>query len=581
MSMTITSFVSARTVLINFLAIVTCSYYSGHAYSSDEIIAAIRCADSTAVANMLQESPDSFMVAGEAGCYPIHIACDVGSAGITTILLESGCSLDCRDSIGRIPIHHAIVEGHREITQLLIKYRSPVSVQDHSGRTPLFYAFFGGDRESVNILLDNGASIADLNTKNDMILCSAAELGYEVLVDSLMGNLKDPTIRNPSGGTLLHSAAAGGLCRLASTLIDSGASLFTRNVYGQTPLHCAASNGHADMIDLLLARGAYIDARDAAGYTPLRFSQVVRHDAVTRLLISRGADVSGGRFNVFADKYVSKNVPSQTPELFAPGVVSSVEDESGGVWMSASGEELYFSRVSPDINRGAIFVMQYRNERWSPPRPVSFSSDVCHDCSPALSHDGTRLFFCSCREKNGNHDTSASVWMSIRNSGGWERPKPVSEELSNIPSEGGIAISDSDCLYFPAQRPDGLGSCDIYMAKHTEEGYIEAENLGPTVNTRYGECCSYVDAEERFLIFASDRPGGYGSWDLYISIHLEDGSWGEAVNAGETINTSADERNATLSPDGSVLFFLSNRSGNLDYFWVQSNIAERNGLETS
>lgn len=574
-------FVSRRWMFIVVAAFFSPLHF-GYAYTSTDIIEAVMSADSSAVASMTQESPDALMIAADGGNLPIHAACELGYTGIARHLIDSGSPVDCPDSGGCIPLHRAARAGQSETVRLLIASGSPLSAQDRNGKTPLAYALMNRDRESAGVLLDHGASCRFPDEEKVEILFAAAELGLEIFVDSTLSSLEDKSIRRSDGGTLLHAVSEGGICKVASALIDSGASLIDRNIYGQTPLHTAASRGHADMIELLLARGAYIDARDAAGFTPLHYSQAVKHDAVTRLLISRGADVSGGRFRELRGEYISKDPPACNPEPYAPGIISSSDEESGGVWISSSGEELYFSRVSANKDRGSIFLMKYRNGRWSQPRPISFSSDVCHDCSPALSHDGTRLFFCSCRKRSGNGHTSASIWMSERSTGGWEQPKPVRGEFVHIPSEGGIAISERGCLYFPAKRQDGLGSCDIYMAERTEDGYTEeAVNLGPNVNTRYGECCSYVDSNERYLIFASDRPGGYGSWDLYISMRLEDGSWSEARNMGERINTPSDERNATVSPDGTVLFFLTDRNGNLDYYWVQVDLAEIMDTETS
>ena len=76
------------------------------------------------------------------------------------------------------------------------------------------------------------------------------------------------------------------------------------------------------------------------------------------------------------------------------------------------------------------------------------------------------------------------------------------------------------------------------------------------------------------MIFSSDKPGGYGRSDLYISHKKTDGSWSEPMNMGETVNSEFSEYGATITPDGKYLFFTSNRNGSEDIFWISTKIIE-------
>jgi len=102
------------------------------------------------------------------------------------------------------------------------------------------------------------------------------------------------------------------------------------------------------------------------------------------------------------------------------------------------------------------------------------------------------------------------------------------------------------------------------------------ENLGAVINTDAEEWGPYVDPDEDFLIFTSNRPGGFGLHDLYISFRNADGSWSEPQNMGNTINSSNDDASPLISPDGNYLFYLTKKEGDLvlNPYWVDAQIIE-------
>ena len=73
------------------------------------------------------------------------------------------------------------------------------------------------------------------------------------------------------------------------------------------------------------------------------------------------------------------------------------------------------------------------------------------------------------------------------------------------------------------------------------------------------------------IIFSSDRPGGFGRADIYIS-HLENGRWSDPMNLGTAVNSEASEYGAMISPDGHFLFFTSSRTGMEDIYWVSTDV---------
>ena len=127
-------------------------------------------------------------------------------------------------------------------------------------------------------------------------------------------------------------------------------------------------------------------------------------------------------------------------------------------------------------------------------------------------------------------------------------------------------ITESGNLYFNSQR-DGPGTSNIFRSARTGESYESAEKLPPPINSEFREFDAFVSPGEDMIIFSSNRPGGLGRADIYMS-RLENGSWSEPLNLGEAVNSEASEYGAMLSPDGRFLFFTSSRTGMEDIYWV-------------
>jgi len=111
-----------------------------------------------------------------------------------------------------------------------------------------------------------------------------------------------------------------------------------------------------------------------------------------------------------------------------------------------------------------------------------------------------------------------------------------------------------------------------------DHAYPAAENLGPPINTAAGDDLPFIAPDESYLIFASDRPGGLGYRDLYVSFRVDD-AWSEPVNLGAPINSEAWDIYPSLSPDGRYLFFTRrtawNATDDSDIYWVDAAVITR------
>lgn len=125
--------------------------------------------------------------------------------------------------------------------------------------------------------------------------------------------------------------------------------------------------------------------------------------------------------------------------------------------------------------------------------------------------------------------------------------------------------SDGLEMFIESEIAGGQGGADIWVRKRasSEDDWDPLENLGPMVNSASWEYCSSITGDGLELYFVSDRPGGYDSYDLYVTKRVtQDSPWGPAANLGSPASSSYWEVFPSVSSDGLELYFMSyNRPG--------------------
>lgn len=188
---------------------------------------------------------------------------------------------------------------------------------------------------------------------------------------------------------------------------------------------------------------------------------------------------------------------------------------------------------------------------------------------PSLTIDGKELVFTR-RVRGINED----FYYSNKSTGEWGTAKPIEGEVNTDQNEGAQNISqDGQLLVFTGcNRPDGFGSCDIYMSTFTGESWSSAVNLGGRINSDQWESQPCLSPDKQSLYFASRRRGGLGGSDIYVSHLQANGKWGEPENLGPTINSSGDEQSPFLHADNQTLYFTSDYwpgYGETDLFYAR------------
>ncbi|MHC4631225.1 MAG: hypothetical protein ACYS9C_08110 [Planctomycetota bacterium] len=186
------------------------------------------------------------------------------------------------------------------------------------------------------------------------------------------------------------------------------------------------------------------------------------------------------------------------------------------------------------------------------------------DWGPNVSADGLELFFNSGRlGGSGGHD----LWVTTRTTteNEWGSPVNLAPTVNTSYQERASYISANGLrLYFESERPGGLGGCDLWVTTRLtkDDNWRTPENLGPTINSQYNEWGPNVSANGLTIYLGSDRPGGFGARDIWVTTRASrDDDWGTPVNLGPTVNSPFSDGAPSISADGLALFFNSRRPG--------------------
>jgi outer membrane protein OmpA-like peptidoglycan-associated protein len=182
---------------------------------------------------------------------------------------------------------------------------------------------------------------------------------------------------------------------------------------------------------------------------------------------------------------------------------------------------------------------------------------------PSLSIDGSLLVF---TRQTKNQDPNIKkppqedlFFVTFRDSG-YQIPEAFPFPINSKGNEGTQSLrQDGRIMFFTAcNRPDTKGGCDIYYCVKTGDSWSDPINPGNPLNSRYWESTPFLAQDGTRLLFASNRPGGFGGMDIWQSVLKPDRSWSAPVNLGSRINTQLDELSPLLLVDGKTLFFASN-----------------------
>lgn len=267
----------------------------------------------------------------------------------------------------------------------------------------------------------------------------------------------------------------------------------------------------------------------------------------------------------FVQQAMANPVPFE-PRNLGPGVNTANDEYFPS--LTADGESLVFTRRLPVSSFGDnedFFQSAFTNGQWTTAQPIQEINTPDNEGAQALSPDGTWLVFTACNRRGDGSQGSCDLYWSQLKREGWSKPQPFSSAINSEHWESQPSISaDGRSIAFSSNRPGGFGGKDLWITSRGDDGkWSKPQNLGPVINTGGFELLPYLHPDGQTMYFASDSLPGMGGLDLFVSRKKPDGSWGEPTNLGYPINTTGNEVALTVSLDGHTAYYASNREGSL------------------
>jgi len=255
------------------------------------------------------------------------------------------------------------------------------------------------------------------------------------------------------------------------------------------------------------------------------------------------------------------SAPVEQPEILGEGVVSRADRHEFCQTLSRDRRTLIIG-----VEHGqwqSIESYSWDGAAWVGPKPIIGTPDYnAHD--PYLSADEQRLYFITALR--GGADLA---YLPRQQDGSWGEAVFLDEPVNSSGEDYYTSITSDAAVFLSSNREGGAnGGFDLYEAPLGGGG--EAKKLGDGVNTGWYEGDPYVDPDRRYLIFASNREGGMGRGDLYLSIANGAGGWSEPIAFDERVNTKGHELCPQVSLDGSAFMFTSRE----EIRWVSSQLIE-------
>jgi outer membrane protein OmpA-like peptidoglycan-associated protein len=247
---------------------------------------------------------------------------------------------------------------------------------------------------------------------------------------------------------------------------------------------------------------------------------------------------------------------------------SPVFYENGLVFITTQYEQGKYGII--DVNTGTNIMSIYRatrNEEGALSNPQPFAKELLstmHEGSVSFNSTGEVLYFTRNSTKettvsSGNYRKQLNIYSAQNNGGRWENITEMPfNELGYNTIHPSIA-PDMDELYFSSNRPGGYGGYDLYVVKKIGGEWSSPINLGPQVNTPNNEVFPYIHADGT-LYFTSDGHGGKGGTDIFLTTKERE-VWKKPANLGEPFNSANDDLGFIIDLDKKNGYFSSNRSG--------------------
>ncbi|WP_061233431.1 OmpA family protein [Leptospira noguchii] len=268
----------------------------------------------------------------------------------------------------------------------------------------------------------------------------------------------------------------------------------------------------------------------------------------------------------------SKNVK---PEKLKGSINTSLNEF--GISLTDDGNSLYFYSKRQNSNYTDIYKSIRTKDEWAQGEEIEVLNSNFDDQSPFILNKEEGILFSSNRDgaiefqfANGKIGVSRDIYFSKRINSSWAKPIPLPRTVNTEEIEENPFLFN-DRLYFTRYPFGQVSEADIFVSVYKNNTWEKAMSLPDPINTAYSEIAATISKDGKTIYFSSNRPGGFGGYDLYKSTLLEDGNYSEPINLGPEINTTGDEAFFLETNDEKTFYFCRRNERDYDIYSIVSN----------
>lgn len=202
--------------------------------------------------------------------------------------------------------------------------------------------------------------------------------------------------------------------------------------------------------------------------------------------------------------------------------------------------------------------------------------------SPAVSNKGKLLYFTTRRPLDGGHKRQyedmrwdENIFVATLGTEGWDPAGPAGDRLATAMNEGVLLVVDSGRLMYVYAGYKNNG--DIMISEYKKGRWGKPGKFKPDINSRSRETSISVTANGNEIFFTSDRKKGIGKRDIYSIKRIRKNKWTKPYNPGEPVNSAANEESVHVSDMGDTIWFSSDRKGGMGGYDVYMSVKDKAG----
>jgi Tol biopolymer transport system component len=263
--------------------------------------------------------------------------------------------------------------------------------------------------------------------------------------------------------------------------------------------------------------------------------------------------------------YFGQKPPGLIPEIFAPGIISISGRSEMGVSFSPDLDEMYFTVQKKSGVPAAIYFSKLEDNKWTAFKKANFTKgQKAGEMEPNVSYDGNKIYFTAY-----NADfTDNSIWYVNRVNNGWSDAIKIDSPFNEDDVMTSTVAKNGDIFYTNLSKKFRTYYSPNMNGKYPKN--LEAE-------IEFGGHAFISPSQDYLIVDARNKEDeNKKDADFYVYFKKKDGAWTKPINLGITVNSTFNERVATVTPDGKYLIFSrGSEGGQLNLYWVSTEVISK------